>query len=130
MTTPALKTGEPAIEIYDYDAGAQQLSLHLLQPERRPAGNRLSAEASLQAGKGNSEAFGEGAQFPVQAAAWLPTPRRGTYMPRMISDDGSRVFFNSFDALVPQDTNGVQDVYEWEAQGTRQLLRRRAAASA
>lgn len=28
--------------------------------------------------------------------------------------DGGRVFFDSADALVPQDTNGVEDVYEWE----------------
>jgi hypothetical protein len=36
----------------------------------------------------------------------------------VISDDGTRVFFNSFDALVAEDTNGMQDVYEWEEQGT------------
>jgi len=31
-----------------------------------------------------------------------------------VSPDGSRVFFESVDALVPQDTNGLSDVYEWE----------------
>ena len=31
-----------------------------------------------------------------------------------ISPDGSRVFFETEDALVPQDTNGLPDVYEWE----------------
>jgi hypothetical protein len=31
-----------------------------------------------------------------------------------MSDDGSYVFFDTDDALVPQDTNGTQDVYEWE----------------
>jgi hypothetical protein len=34
-----------------------------------------------------------------------------------LSADGGRVFFDSPDALVPQDTNGVQDVYEWEQRG-------------
>jgi hypothetical protein len=38
----------------------------------------------------------------------------GTHEPRSISDDGSRVFFDSPDALVPQDTNGRYDVYEYE----------------
>jgi hypothetical protein len=38
-------------------------------------------------------------------------------LPRNLSADGSRVFFESPDALVPRDTNGVQDVYEWEQQG-------------
>jgi NHL repeat len=36
------------------------------------------------------------------------------YQPRVISDDGSRVFFDSIEPLVPQDDNGFADVYEWE----------------
>jgi hypothetical protein len=36
---------------------------------------------------------------------------------RNLSSDGGRVFFESSVALVPRDTNGVQDVYEWEQQG-------------
>jgi hypothetical protein len=40
-----------------------------------------------------------------------------TYQPRWISDDGSRVFFDSEEPLVYQDKNGVQDVYEWERDG-------------
>jgi hypothetical protein len=36
---------------------------------------------------------------------------------RNFSSDGSRVFFESSDALLPRDVNGVQDVYEWEQQG-------------
>jgi hypothetical protein len=38
------------------------------------------------------------------------------YMLRYLSDSG-RVFFNSLDALVPQDTNGQWDVYEYEPGG-------------
>jgi hypothetical protein len=34
-----------------------------------------------------------------------------------MSSDGARVFFETNDALVPQDTNGTDDVYEWEAEG-------------
>ncbi len=36
------------------------------------------------------------------------------YSESEISSDGSRVFFGTADALVPQDTNGLPDVYEWE----------------
>lgn len=33
---------------------------------------------------------------------------------RVISSDGDRVFFDTPDPLVAQDTNGQRDVYEWE----------------
>ncbi len=42
----------------------------------------------------------------------------GTYQMRWISDDGDRVFFDSGERLVARDTNGRQDVYEWERDGT------------
>jgi hypothetical protein len=37
-----------------------------------------------------------------------------SYSEGLISPDGARVFFETPDALVPQDTNGLKDVYEWE----------------
>jgi hypothetical protein len=39
------------------------------------------------------------------------------YKPRALTADGSRVFFDSEDALVVQDTDAAPDVYEWQAQG-------------
>jgi SMP-30/Gluconolactonase/LRE-like region/NHL repeat len=49
----------------------------------------------------------------------LPVPGSGgkqmeEYTQRWMSNDGSRVFFDSKLALLPQDTNGRYDVYEWE----------------
>jgi hypothetical protein len=43
-----------------------------------------------------------------------PNPLILDYSEGLISPDGSRVFFETSDALVPQDTNGLSDVYEWE----------------
>jgi len=45
------------------------------------------------------------------------------YRPRALSADGRRLFFDSADALVLQDTNNSADVYEWEAQGTGSCTR-------
>jgi hypothetical protein len=42
--------------------------------------------------------------------------RAAQHQPRYLSD-GGRLFFNSDDALVPQDVNGTEDVYEYEPPG-------------
>jgi hypothetical protein len=36
---------------------------------------------------------------------------------RNLSSSGDQVFFETKDALLPADTNGLEDVYEWEAEG-------------
>jgi hypothetical protein len=59
------------------------------------------------------------APVPLRAGtSYLPVSIRPTSMHRWISADGSRVFFDTFQPLVEQDTNGTQDVYEWEREGT------------
>lgn len=40
---------------------------------------------------------------------------------RWFSEDGARAFFDTAGALLPQDTNGVSDVYMWE-NGTLELI--------
>lgn len=49
---------------------------------------------------------------------FVPLTFSNTYMKRWISEGGSRVFFDSGQALVPQDTNGKLDAYEWERPGS------------
>jgi hypothetical protein len=41
-----------------------------------------------------------------------------TVLHRNLSGDGSRVFFDSEDPLLPAATDGVDNVYEWEADGS------------
>jgi hypothetical protein len=53
------------------------------------------------------------ANIPTQEDFGSDEPR---YQPRYLSDSG-RLFFNSGDALVPQDVNGEWDVYEYEPAG-------------
>ena len=45
---------------------------------------------------------------------FLPPSWSVTFLPQWMSSDGSRVFFDSNEPLVPRDTNGTVDVYEWE----------------
>ena len=52
------------------------------------------------------------------AAAFLPVSWSDTYLQQWMNEEGNRVFFDTPNALVPQDTNGHQDVYEWEREGT------------
>jgi hypothetical protein len=58
-----------------------------------------------------------GARDPERAGELLVS-HNPTYQPRMISAGGGRVFFDTPEPLVPQDINGVRDVYEWERAGT------------
>ena len=51
------------------------------------------------------------------ADAYLPIGWGIDSLPQWISEDGNRVFFDSLTPLVAQDTNGKQDVYEWEREG-------------
>jgi hypothetical protein len=48
----------------------------------------------------------------------LTVSENDEYRLRYVSSDGSRVFFNTSTALVPNDVNGHLDVYEWERQGS------------
>lgn len=59
---------------------------------------------------------------PVWSEGWVagsvpgwigPAHFETDYQPRYLSDAG-RLFFDSSDALVPQDVNGTEDVYEYE----------------
>jgi hypothetical protein len=107
----SLVTGKPAIEIYAYDANADQIYCVSCNPSGgRPHTGGLPQETHLYEG-------GFPPDESIRVAAWLPTPSRTTQIPRMLAEDGSHVFFNSFDPLVPHDTNGVEDVYQWVAPG-------------
>lgn len=67
-----------------------------------PSGERTHAAASIPGARPNG-AGADASDF---------------YPPRVLSASGNRVFFESADSLVPQDTNkGTVDVYEWEADG-------------
>ncbi|HYP55461.1 MAG TPA: hypothetical protein VEQ41_04070, partial [Solirubrobacterales bacterium] len=82
-----VESGRAAAEIYRYDAGANQL----LCVSCNPTGARPVAEIS-------------GA---VMSAARIQGWEARNHAPRVITDDGSRIFFESHEALVPRDSNGT-----------------------
>jgi hypothetical protein len=92
-------------EIFVYDSSDEQLACATCNPSGEPA---LRGHVYGQ-GEETGENY-EPIAFPVIP---LGTP----YQYRWVSANGNRVFFDSTEALVPQDTNGLQDVYEWERAG-------------
>jgi hypothetical protein len=75
------------IDIYTYDAGTGQVSCVSCAPS------------------------GAGA---VRNETFLPVSGLDTYSKRVMSEDGQRVFFDSSQPLVAQETSGAEGVYEWE----------------
>jgi hypothetical protein len=88
------------VEVYLYDLAAGSLTC----VSCGPAGHVATGDAAL-----GGEILPAGAVLDVSART------------HGISDDGSRVFFQTTDGLVPQDSNGVQDVYQWH-NGTVSLI--------
>jgi hypothetical protein len=88
-------SGPACTEVFLYDAAENQLACASCNPSgARPVGN-----SSIPTWN-NRQHYGE---WPA-----------AVYQPRYLSADGSRLFFNSADAISPHDTNGQQDVYEYE----------------
>jgi hypothetical protein len=113
-------SGQPDEEVFVYHAPgslaaeAGMLACASCDPSgARPTGVEYGPEPTLTGG------------FRVWVGRWLAanvpgwTPYRlgsALYQSRYLSDSG-RLFFNGSSALVPQDVNGQEDVYEWEPEG-------------
>jgi hypothetical protein len=96
--------GMPVAETFVYDADSGRISCASCDP----TGERPGLTRRERAGAGGYEA----------ARTYEPISYRGNaFMRRWISEDGTRVFFSTAAALAPQDTNGEEDVYEWEQEG-------------
>jgi hypothetical protein len=109
-------SGQPDEEVFEYDEANSQLScVSCDRTGVRPAGildeggpSSLVDETKVWAGRWLA------ASLPV----WTPYGNANdsldaTYPSRALAD-GGRLFFDSPDALVASDTNGKEDVYEYE----------------
>lgn len=90
----------PCNEVYVYDAATGRVTCVSCNPSGAPATSDAllyHSEDPVFLGPGN-----------------FLYPRD---LPRNLSADGSRVFFETEEALLPQYSNGVMNVYEWEREG-------------
>jgi sugar lactone lactonase YvrE len=106
-------TGKPDQEVFLYHATGGG---HLVCASCNPTGARprgLVFDRSFE-----SPVIGQGLNFGKEqgVAAGLPGWTTRFYQSRYLSNSG-RLFFNSADALLPQDSDGVPDVYEYEPEG-------------
>jgi hypothetical protein len=83
-------SGRPDTEVFLYDASTSQLNCVSCNPT---------------------------GETPIGSSS-IPTWRNSNYNSYYLSDDGDRMFFDSVDRLSLRDTNGMEDVYEWERNGT------------
>ncbi|HEY1689486.1 MAG TPA: hypothetical protein VGF95_11565 [Solirubrobacteraceae bacterium] len=82
----------PEGEVYVYDASSGEISCASCDPTgEAPSSSRMGGA--------------------------LPISRHSTYQQHVISSDGSRVFFQSAQPLLPQAQNGRLNLYEWEREG-------------
>lgn len=106
-------------EVFLYDAQANTLVCASCNPTgARPRG---MFDKDWTSHEGKTYVDPQGAWEERWIAGSMPgwRPFRGNipaYDPRVVSNSG-RLFFQSPDALVPQDTNGREDVYEYEPVG-------------
>jgi len=91
------KSETPDTELYLYGPPPGGGAPRLVCASCNPTGERPAGSASIP-----------GAQVNGSTLA---------YRPRALSADGQRLFFDTSDKLVSQDTDSRPDVYEWEAQG-------------
>ncbi len=115
-------TSQPVAEVYLFDATENKLvCASCLSSGERPVGVEYQ---TIEPGNGGL-AGGPRDIWPAAelVAANVPgwtveerSPRKTLYQPRYLDDSG-RLFFNSADGLVAEDSNKTEDVYEYEPPG-------------
>jgi hypothetical protein len=116
-------TGKPDDEVYLYDAESNKLVCASCDPTgSRPVGIEAQEFGTFGVGTHTAnladvlEEPGTGIAANLPRGDVIGNNNESRYQPRYLSNSG-RLFFNSDDALVSQDVNGQEDVYEYEPPG-------------
>jgi hypothetical protein len=105
-------------EVFLYDAAANEGKGKLICASCNPTGARprgLPDEPGTQIGHlVDRRKIWDGASLAASIPGWTNIALdNAIYQSRYLSNSG-RLFFNANDALVPQDSNGTEDVYQYE----------------
>jgi DNA-binding beta-propeller fold protein YncE len=111
----------PDEEVFLYDAAGDGGAGSLVCASCNPTGARPHGIEYKQVLRGENLFGGQNVWnadtwLAASTPTWVTERGAGIRQPRYLSDEG-RLFFNAGDALVPQDTNGNEDVYEFEPVG-------------
>jgi DNA-binding beta-propeller fold protein YncE len=126
--TRDVATGHPDEEVYLYDASSARIVCASCNPTgARPVGREYQ---DLRFGLDGLQVWNIGQRIAASVPAWTAFSAKGEarYQSRYLSNSG-RLFFNSNEALVPQDVNGTGDVYEYEPPGIGDCTTSRATFS-
>jgi hypothetical protein len=109
-------SGKPDAEVYLFDSASGALRCVSCNPTgARPTG--IFDEETFPGLLVDHPSSWRGRWLAGSVPGWtLQSLNVALYQSRFLSDSG-RLFFNAADALVPQDTNGVEDVYQYEPPG-------------
>lgn len=114
------RDGQPDEEVYLYDALADGGHGKLVCASCNPTGARPAGVSDSGGFPGmlvDRPTIWQGAQLAASIPGWTKIRvASAIYQSRYLSDSG-RLFFNAADALVPQDSNGTEDVYQYEPPG-------------
>jgi hypothetical protein len=123
--TADASSGDPDEEVYLYDALTGKLVCASCNPTgARPVGEEYGGEDDAKSDYepkiplvGGYVVWPDEQWLAANIPGWVTySGRDGAHQPRYLSNSG-RLFFNSHDALVPQDANDTWDVYEYEPPG-------------
>jgi hypothetical protein len=107
-------SGKPDEEVYLYDAQTGKLACASCNPT---GGRPVGAQYPFYTPVGGPGVWKSTSWLASNVPGWTPYHVGAfLYQSRYLSDSG-RLFFNSHDALVPQDVNGTWDVYQYEPPG-------------
>jgi DNA-binding beta-propeller fold protein YncE len=124
--TRDLRSGEPDEEVYLYEAETGRLICASCAPSgSRPRGELVHFPSEAA----DAQALWTGHWLAANVPGWTNSSSANyLHQPRYLDNSG-RLFFNSTDALVPGDTNGTWDVYEFEPGGVGECTQASSAYS-